>query len=406
MESVQQNLSLFSNLLLCNRDLYLWSYDSEMNLIDTNCGEADKISLFFQLADFPCKLQQRDIQGHRPLILTDSIGIVWVADFEWNAEEIKRVHILGPAITDALPLNSMEHYLAQYHVSLSVRSELMNILREIPVIPITSLYEYGIMLHFCITGNRIKLYDFGYVEKEALLKKANTSFSTSNSQGTYAAEERILQLVRDGNLNYMEQMSRLVNDCQIGRVSTTDVSRQLKNRCIVFITMCTRAAMEGGVDPEIAYSLSDYYIQCIEDAQYFSEITEITNTMQGDFIHRVHLCKTNSGVSSEVQACCDYITLNLEKNLSVQDIARRVGYTPNYLGRKFKKEVGYTIGDYIHLKKMEHAKVLLRDKRMSIQDVSEHLGYCSGSYFSEMFRRYVKLSPTEYLAQFEGSSDS
>ena len=97
--------------------------------------------------------------------------------------------------------------------------------------------------------------------------------------------------------------------------------------------------------------------------------------------------------------------INLEKNLSIQDIAGRVGYTPNYLGRKFKKEIGYTIGDYIHIKKMEYAKVLLRDKRMSIQDVSERLGYCSGSYFSEMFRRYVKLSPTEYLAQFEGKGD-
>ena len=90
------------------------------------------------------------------------------------------------------------------------------------------------------------------------------------------------------------------------------------------------------------------------------------NTKYSDvFIHRVQLCKTNSGVSSEIQACCDYI----------------------------------------HIKKMEYAKALLRDKRMSIQDVSERLGYCLRSCFLEMFRRYVKLSPSEYLAQFEGKSN-
>lgn len=406
METVEQNLKLFRDLVICNRELYLWSYDSEMNLVDTNCTNIENFSLFFQIAGFSDWLCSIDENHRKPWILTDSIGVVWLADFERKNGELYRIHILGPTLVDDLPLNNMDLYLEQRNISAVVKRELMEILKDIPVIPITSLYEYGVMLHFCITGQRITFYDFDYAENEPVFQKTKEEFSASNPQGTYAAEQRILQLVRDGNLNYMEQMGRLVNIGKTGRVSTKDVSRQLKNLCIVFITMCTRAAMEGGVDPETAYSLSDYYIQRIEDARYFSEITEITNTMQGDFIHRVHLCKTNSGISSEIQACCDYIIINLEKNLSIQDIARRVGYTPNYLGRKFKKEIGYTIGDYIHSKKMEYAKALLRDKRMSIQDVSERLGYCSGSYFSEMFRRYVKLSPTEYLAQFEGKSNS
>lgn len=406
METVEQNLQLFRDLVICNRELYLWSYDSEMKLVDTNCISIENYSLFFQIAGFT-DLLCVDQNSHNPKILTDAIGVVWLADFEWKEEKLYCVHVLGPTLVDDLPLRNMHQYLEQRGISDAVKKELMEILKNIPVIPITSLYEYGVMLHFCITGQRITFYDFDYAENEPAFQKTWEEFSASNPQGTYAAEQRILQLVRDGNLNYMEQMGRLVNIGKTGRVSTKDVSRQLKNLCIVFITMCTRAAMEGGVDPETAYSLSDYYIQRIEDARYFSEITEITNTMQGDFIHRVHLCKTNSGVSSEVQACCDYITLNLGKNLSVQDIARRVGYTPNYLGRKFKKEIGYTIGDYIHMKKMEYAKALLRDKRMSVQDVSERLGYCSGSYFSEMFRRYITISPSEYLAGFtENTSDN
>lgn len=405
METVEQNLQLFRDLVICNRELYLWSYDSEMNLVDTNCANTENFSLFFKIAGFSERLCSIDENHRKPWILTDSIGVVWLADFERKADALYRIHILGPTLVDDLPLNNMDLYLEQRNISAVVKKELMEILKDIPVIPITSLYEYGVMLHFCITGQKITFYDFDYAENEPVFQKTREEFSASNPQGTYAAEQRILQLVRDGNLNYMEQMGRLVNIGKTGRVSTKDVSRQLKNLCIVFITMCTRAAMEGGVDPETAYSLSDYYIQRIEDVRYFSEITEITNTMQGDFIHRVHLCKANSGVSSEIQACCDYIMINLEKNLSIQDIAGRVGYTPNYLGRKFKKEIGYTIGDYIHIKKMEYAKALLRDKRMSIQDVSERLGYCSGSYFSEMFRHYVKLSPTEYLAQFEGKGD-
>lgn len=52
METVEQNLHFFRDLVICNRELYLWSYDSEMNLVDTNCPNIENFSLFFQIAGF------------------------------------------------------------------------------------------------------------------------------------------------------------------------------------------------------------------------------------------------------------------------------------------------------------------------------------------------------------------
>ena len=110
METVEQNLQLFRDLVICNRELYLWSYDSEMNLVDTNCTNIEKFSLFFPIAGFSDRLCSIDENHRKPWILTDSIGVVWLADFERKNDELYRIHILGPTLVDDLPLNNMDLY--------------------------------------------------------------------------------------------------------------------------------------------------------------------------------------------------------------------------------------------------------------------------------------------------------
>lgn len=53
--------------------------------------------------------------------------------------------------------------------------------------------------------------------------------------------------------------------------------RQSKTSVIVFTSLCARAAIEGGLSPEQAYSLGDSYIQSIESAKTISEISAISN---------------------------------------------------------------------------------------------------------------------------------
>ena len=77
--------------------------------------------------------------------------------------------------------------------------------------------------------------------------------------------------------------------------------------------------------PSIAYTLNDYYMQKIEEAQSASTINNLTNTMLEDFMQRVRSAKQTTDVSSQIQNICDYISVNPGEKFSIAELAERTG---------------------------------------------------------------------------------
>lgn len=92
-------------------------------------------------------------------------------------------------------------------------------------------------------------------------------------------------------MNYKEQAGRMVGIGMTGNLGNGDSIRHIKNITIVYTALCIRAAIRGGVDSEIAYTLSDQYINAIETCASLSEIAEVNAAMQEDFVRRVHQIK-------------------------------------------------------------------------------------------------------------------
>ena len=119
--------------------------------------------------------------------------------------------------------------------------------------------------------------------------------------------------------------------------------------------------------------------------------------MFNDFVSRVYKRKNNTQrISKPIQNCCDYIKTHINDKITIKHLAYRIGYTEYYLSRKFKKEVGCSINDYIKTQKIEYAKILLSSSGQSIQDISDSLNFCSRSYFTDVFQKIVGISPNEY----------
>ncbi len=88
-------------------------------------------------------------------------------------------------------------------------------------------------------------------------------------------------------------------------VQSSDVLRQSKTSIIVFTSLVCRAAIEGGLSPEEAYSLGDSYIQAAESAKSLDELNPLAMMMYDDFIRRVHKHRTNPNLSRQIQKCVD-----------------------------------------------------------------------------------------------------
>ena len=212
----------------------------------------------------------------------------------------------------------------------------------------------------------------------------------------YLAEKALLEMVRTGDINYLDAFRESERLSPGVPVSTREPLRQMKTSVIVFATLVSRAAMEGGLSPEIAYALGDDYINRAEKSHDPKEIARLATDMYEDFIRRVHELGIRPDYSLTVRKCCDYLELHFQENISLSELAKLTGYSEYYLTEKFKKETGETVNAYIRRKKIERAKILLLTTALSVGEIAERLSFCTPNYFIQCFREDTGLTPARF----------
>jgi AraC family transcriptional regulator, transcriptional activator of pobA len=80
----------------------------------------------------------------------------------------------------------------------------------------------------------------------------------------------------------------------------------------------------------------------------------------------------------------------------IAGIARELGYSPAYCARLFKSVYGVSPRQYLSTVKLREAQLLLLNRELSMEQVAERLGFRDAAHFSKQFKRWTKLSPSEY----------
>lgn len=106
------------------------------------------------------------------------------------------------------------------------------------------------------------------------------------------------------------------------------------------------------------------------------------------------------GKTDYVAAAKHYVDSHILERVLVQDVAAAIGITPNYLSSLFKRQLGQNFMDYVNATKVKYACTLLQDGRHMVYEVSHMLGYDNAYYFTKVFKRYMRMTPTEYQAEF------
>lgn len=389
----ETKLAFFQDIVRSCHNLYFGTYDKDLNPLFSNCPNEIVVNNLFAVCNNDETLLAYAEKHHKPLIITNDLNLLWIGVPEKNGEKLEKIHVLGPFFIDSVATESLEANLRKLKLTPGLIQEVIRFLKELPIISLSRVYEYAIMLHFCIYSERISASDLHYRENELTKSMVDAKPKATETHGTYEAELEMLRMVREGNLNYRSHMDKMVMMGNLGKLSKGDPIRQIKNTLLVCITLFSRAAIEGGLSPETSLTLTDHYFQGVEACSTIPELKELSHTLQEDFIQRVHRYRTRN-FSKPIIDCCDYINMNLEEELTLHDLAANLNYSEYYLSRKFKQETKLTVTDYIRRQRLELAKDLLRASSLSIQDISEKLQFCSQSYFAEVFRESVGVSPS------------
>lgn len=82
--------------------------------------------------------------------------------------------------------------------------------------------------------------------------------------------------------------------------------------------------------------------------------------------------------------------------VTLDDLSKRFGYNKNYLGNKIKSYTDLSFGELLDRKRLLTAEGLLLDTRLSIDTISERLGYKNPSSLFRLFASKVNMTPTEF----------
>lgn len=175
--------------------------------------------------------------------------------------------------------------------------------------------------------------------------------------------------------------------------------QNIKYHFVIATALITRYCVEGGMDFNIAYNLSDYYILTADTCSNINEISQLHITMCNDYTKRMQTLRKEKIYSKHIVLCIDYIYEHLHTRIKIQNLANQIELSPAYLSRLFKQETGMSISSYIQSKKIETAQNMLQYSDYSISEIAAILAYPSHSYFTEVFQKETKLTPSQYRTQ-------
>lgn len=82
--------------------------------------------------------------------------------------------------------------------------------------------------------------------------------------------------------------------------------------------------------------------------------------------------------------------------ITLDEIAARLGITPEYLGTQFHQEMGINFSAYVRRFRIEKAKKLLLGTDMKLYEIAEQTGYTDAKYFSRVFKSETGILPADY----------
>jgi len=313
--------------------------------------------------------------------------------------------IMGPFINVEIPEQLVIAMARDHQLRHKQLDELVSYYQSTPIVSRGRIYNAALMLYMMIYGEMLDLADVVYDNvaiKPVVSRENSDKFHLLSKRRDHlnfhknpAVEKHFLAYIREGRKEALLQFEISFPTERLGILSKLSLLRNEKNLAICFITLVTRAAIDGGVMPDIAYSLSDWYIQLVEECRKPEEVNQTIRRCSVDFVEHVQVSK-HENYSQPVNRCSNYIFKHLHESITLKQLAETVQLHPDYLSQLFKKEIGVTPMAYIQQERIKEAQKLLTFTDTTISDIGTLLQFHDQSYFTKVFKKWTGMTPKQY----------
>ena len=149
-----------------------------------------------------------------------------------------------------------------------------------------------------------------------------------------------------------------------------------------------RKALRSGV--------SDYLLKPVKYEELQDCLTRIRELLDGEHMDRkTEEAENLSYYERIISVVCQYLDEEYQ-TATLEQAARLVNLSPNYLSRLFKEHSSLSFSDYLLKTRMENAARMLRDIRYKQYEIAFRVGYDNPKNFSRAFHQYFSMSPSQY----------
>jgi len=147
----------------------------------------------------------------------------------------------------------------------------------------------------------------------------------------------------------------------------------------------------------IKYNIFDFLLKPVPPVDLYACIDKILGQLQKETAKSE---RKEQEVLTAVQRAIAYIDAHYTKGLRIGDVAERVNLSEKYFSRYFKQQTGLSFTDYLNLRLIKKSKDLLIHTKYPIYNIAIELNFSDAAYFTKVFRRYEKVTPSQYRQKY------
>lgn len=308
--------------------------------------------------------------------------------------------IIGPFLNEEINSGTITNMIRDNLVPFHSKTDIQEYYKTLPVFNEDKIFYTSKMIENIFdnlenpTKKNKKTKNDNTKLNDEYYKKVKENRMEAFSHSSYANEQKVSETIRIGDKENAKRILKEINLTPHAKLAV-DTIRSYKNSMICSCTFMTRAAISGGVNPDVAFTLSDTYINNIENIQNLNDLENYEAVMVEGFTDLVNNIKTNK-YSRSILLAMNYIDAHLCDDIKIKDIAKNSYLNPSYLSNLFHIETNKTISDWILERRIKEASFSISNTNESIADIAFFYNFCSQSYFIKCFKKVMGTTPNEY----------
>lgn len=375
-------------------------------------GDAPDFCQYFQsLTGVNCPCKQAHLHAGRqsekigePYIYFCPSGLV-----HWTVPIVFDGTLSGALVSGMIQMSIVDHYtidrlVKAYQLPNSCHDELEQYFNDICTIPPEQVRYLAEMLNIIardISRDQAHLLDERkrFYQEQRLLGeqvqaiKSQESMTNISSLYPVDSERELINRVKCGDKTGAKT---LLNDI-LGYIFFQYAGNleMMIARGLELLVIISRAAIEGGADPQEIFQLTQTYTIQIPKVHSVNQLSFLIIKVLDQFTDTVFPVEhiENTAV---IKTAISYINQHSNEHITLSSVANHVYLSPTYFSRLFKYETGMTFSSYVNYVRVEESKKYLLDLDYSLSDIATMVGFSDQSYFTKIFKRFENISPGQY----------